>query len=78
LGDSRRSVENGVDTVQADAGWELHLDLVFVINELRRPGKGSRTSDLERSFPEEPFINLSSTAAWIRRLFALKHVIAAI
>lgn len=40
--------------------------------------KESKKSDFEKLSPEEPFINLSSTAAFVRRLFALSEVIAAI
>src|SRR5271154_3969921 len=40
--------------------------------------KVSRDHDSEKPPPKEPFINLSSTAAFVRRLFALKAVIAAI
>jgi hypothetical protein len=48
---------------------------VLVTNVPRR-GKGSRGGDFEKIFPERPFINLSSTAAFIRRLFALSAVVA--
>jgi len=40
--------------------------------------EGGRRSDFEKRFPEKAFINLSSTAAFIRRLFALNAVLAAI
>lgn len=57
LGDSGRSMENGVDTVQADARWELHLDLVFVTNGLPSPGKEVEEVILKGGFRK----NLSST-----------------
>jgi len=44
----------------------------------RRRRKGARDHDSENSSPGEPSINLSSTAAFVCRLFALKAVIAAI
>jgi hypothetical protein len=55
-------------------GWKS----VFVTDGLPIPGKEGPRGDSRGWFPERPFINLSSTAALIRHLFALNAFIAAI
>ena len=66
------------------SGRREHYVEYFRCDHLRKAAarrgrrKGSKDHDSEKPSPEEPFINLSSTAAFVRRLFALKAVIAAI
>jgi hypothetical protein len=79
FGDYRGAMENGVDTVlSGDTTGTAPLDLAFGTSGPACPGEGRRRNDFEGRFPERPFINLSSTTALIRHLFALNAVIAAI
>jgi hypothetical protein len=78
------SIEISMDNalaIRAEGGTPCGVLQVRSSAEGRSPAretKRARDHDSEKPSPEEPFINLSSTAAFVCHLFALKAVIAAI